>query len=172
MFDITYNIAKNSVSFFDIVSIISPMVVGLCTIYFMGQQVSIQKKQQKTKIFHLRVEHIQFLLNIWKDYNTYIYSEKEHASIILNGNNAKVIVLTMKKAAAELLKHNLVTNNLFDEEIYNLEKNFIERMFNIIPTEVELYENIQISSDYINLKSLFNELYDKYENILNKEGIL
>mgnify|MGYP000312048531 CR=1 FL=1 len=65
MFDITYNIAKDSLSFFEIVSIISTAVVGLCTIYFMRLQVSIQKQQQKTKIFHLRVEHIQFLLNIF-----------------------------------------------------------------------------------------------------------
>ena len=78
----------------------------------------------------------------------------------------------MKKAAAELLKHNLATNNLFDEEIYNLEKNFIDAMYNMIPNELELYDSIDISSDYKNLKNLFNELYDKYENILNNEGIL
>lgn len=172
MFDITYNIAKDSLSFFEIVSIISTAVVGLCTIYFMRLQVNIQKQQQKTKIFHLRVEHIQFLLNIWKDYNTYICGDKEFASIVANKNNSNLIVLTMKKAAAELLKHNLATNNLFDEEIYNLEKNFIDAMYNMVPNELELYDNINISSDYKNLKNLFNELYDKYENILNNEGIL
>lgn len=171
MFDITYNIAKDSLSFFEIVSIISTAVVGLCTIYFMRIQVSIQKQQQKTKIFHLRVEHIQFLLNIWKDYNTYICGDK-NAYIVANKNNSNLIVLTMKKAAAELLKHNLATNNLFDEEIYNLEKNFIDAMYNMIPNELELYDSIDISSDYKNLKNLFNELYDKYENILNNEGIL
>ncbi len=171
MFDITYNIAKDSLFFFEIVSIISTAVVGLCTIYFMRIQVSIQKQQQKTKIFHLRVEHIQFLLNIWKDYNTYICGDK-NAYIVANKNNSNLIVLTMKKAAAELLKHNLATNNLFDEEIYNLEKNFIDAMYNMIPNELELYDSIDISSDYKNLKNLFNELYDKYENILNNEGIL
>lgn len=172
MFDITYNIAKDSLSFFEIVSIISTAVVGLCTIYFMRQQVNIQKQQQKTKIFHLRVEHIQFLLNIWKDYNSYIYYDKKFASIIVGNNNPNTIVLTMKKAAAELLKHNLSTNNLFNEETYNLEKNFIDVMYNMIPTELELYSNIDITSNYQELKKLFNELYDKYEKLLNKEGIL
>ena len=172
MFNITYNIAKDSLSCFEIISILTTAVVGLCTIYFMRQQVNLQKQQQKAKIFNLRIEHLQSLLNIWRDYNSFIYTNKDgFATIVVQNDNYDLITMTMKKATAELLKHNLSTKNLFDSSVYNLEKALIEHLNNLIPNELELYQNIDISQNYKGLKEEFNNLYDEYEKILNKEGI-
>ena len=166
------NITTESIKLaIDVFSALLTPTIALCTYFILKQQKNIQDKQHKTNIYKLRVEHGQQLINYWRDYNAYIYHDDKIA-IIVPYNTSDFIIYTMKNAVAEILKHNLFTTKLFNEELYKLEGELQSVLYNMIPQNLSNQGSENITEQYIKAKNLFNKLYDEYKKIIDSKGIL
>ena len=78
----------------------------------------------------------------------------------------------MEQVFAELYKHNLSTKMLFNEELFDIESNFINSLRNNIPSRGQDWTIYNILESYEDSRNKFNELYKKYVEILNKDNII
>ncbi len=161
-----------------IINIISALLtptIAICTAFFMWQQKEIQKKQQKTELLKLRIEHIRDIFDTWGMFHQDIKFIRGYKAqiIVPNGMNEENVIYDMKKVIAKLYKYSLSTKYLFTEDIYNLENEIIKSLNRFIPpkgTPWSIY-NLPLE-DYTKNLDMFNDLYKKYEEIMDKENKL
>lgn len=162
---------ENIKTFINILSAFLTPTIAICTAIFMWQQNDIQKKQQATEIFKLRVEHIKYIFNAWGSFNTYItYIPDYKAQVIATNGNQEIIISTMEKVYAELYKHNISTRSLFDKNISEIEKDFIDSLKNCIPAKGLAWSIYNILDSYQVSREKFNILYETLENTLNEQA--
>ena len=153
-------------------ALLTPTIAIFSTI-FICQQKNIQRKQHLIEIFKLRIEHIKFFFNSWGNFNTFInYIPNYKAQIIAQNNNQEYIISSMEQVFAELYKHNLSTKMLFNDELYDMESDFINSLRNNIPSRGQDWTTYNIQESYEVCRSKFNELYEKYVELLNKNNII
>ena len=153
-------------------ALLTPTIAIISTI-FICQQKNIQRRQHLVEVFKLRIDHIKFFFNSWGSFNTYInYIPNYKAQIIAQNNNQEYIISSMEQVFAELYKHNLSTKMLFNEELFDIESNFINSLRNNIPSRGQDWTIYNILESYEDSRNKFNELYEKYVEILNKDNII
>lgn len=153
-------------------ALLTPTIAIISTI-FICQQKNIQRRQHLVEVFKLRIDHIKFFFNSWSNFNTYInYIPNYKAQIIAQNNNQEYIISSMEQVFAELYKHNLSTKMLFNEELFDIESNFINSLRNNIPSRGQDWTIYNILESYEDSRNKFNELYEKYVEILNKDNII
>ncbi len=153
------------------VSALLAPIVTICTICFMRQQKEIQKKQQLTELFKLRIKHMNFLFESWGNFNTYItYIPNYEAKIISINGNQDIIISQMQQVFAKLYELNFETKVLFNKNIEKLEKEFINSLPSMIPPKNGDWTDYKILKNYEISKNLFNYLFSKYQELLCKEG--
>lgn len=153
-------------------ALLTPTIAIISTI-FICQQKNIQHRQHLVEVFKLRIDHIKIFFNSWSSFNTYInYIPNYKAQIIAQNNNQEYIISSMEQVFAELYKHNLSTKMLFNEELFDIESNFINSLRNNIPSRGQDWTIYNILESYEDSRNKFNELYKKYVEILNKDNII
>jgi hypothetical protein len=155
-------------------AILSPLI-AIFTGIFIFQQKKIQEKQKRIELLKLRLEHIKGIFDTWGLFHQYIvYIKGYKAQIIVPpNNNYEDVIFSMEKIRAELFKYNFSTKYLFSQEIYKLEKNILDSLKNFIPSygiPWTIY-NLPIE-EYSKNREMFNNLYKKYEEIMDKEGTM
>ena len=157
----------------DIFSALLTPTIALCTFFIMSQQKNIQHKQQQAELLKLRVEHMKGVFDTWGKFHQDIHYIKGVEAKIIVPNNMydEDVIYNMEKIIAELAKYNFTTKYLFSQEIYELEQTIITTLKNFIPsrgTPWSIY-NLPLE-DYTNNRELFNNLYEKYKEIMDKES--
>ena len=157
----------------DIFSALLTPTIALCTFFIMRQQKNIQHKQQQAELLKLRVEHMKGVFDTWGKFHQDIHYIKGVEAKIIVPNNMynEDIIYNMEKIIAELAKYNFTTKYLFSQEIYELEQTIITTLKKFIPsrgTPWSIY-NLPLE-DYTNNRELFNNLYEKYKEIMDKES--
>lgn len=172
MCDISVNIIKTMI---EILSALLTPTVAICTACVIYQQKNIQQKQQKAELLKLRIEHIRSIFGTWNEFNKNIKYERclEAKITVPNGLHEEDVIDYMKKARAELIEHNFYTKYLFTEEIYKLENEIIKSLGNFIPSQGTPFSAYNLPLDeYTKNREMFNDLYKKYEEIMDKENKL
>jgi len=161
-----------------IINIISALLtptIAICTAIFMWQQKEIPKKQQKTELLKLRIGHIRDIFDTWGIFHQDIdYVKGYKARIIVpNGMNEENVIYDLEKVIAKLFKYNLSTKYLFNEDIYNLENEIIKSLKGFIPSRGTPWSVYNLPlEDYTKNRDMFNDLYKKYEEFMDKENKL
>ena len=162
-------------SVIEVLSALLTPTVAICTAYFIYQQKTIQRKQQKMELLKLRIEHIRSIFDSCGNFHQDIHYIKGYKAeiIVPNGMNEESVIFPMEKIRAELYKYNLSTKYLFTDEIYELEKFIIESLSKFIPSHGTPFSVYGLPlEDYTKNREMFNELYKKYEEIMDKESKL
>lgn len=161
---------ENIKNIIEVLSAFLTPTVAICTAIFMYQQKNIQKSQQATEIFKLRVEHIKYIFNAWGSFNTYItFIPNYKAQIIAINGNQDMIISSMERVFAELYKQNISTTSLFGENISKIEKDFIESLRGCIPNKGQDWSIYNILDEYQLCREKFNTLYDTLEKTINQQ---
>lgn len=159
--------------FIDVLSALLTPTVAICTACFIYQQKNIQHKQQQVELLKLQIEHIRNIFDTWGKFHQDIHYTKDlEAKIIVpKGMNEEDVIFPMEKVIAELFKYNFTTKYLFTQEIYNLEYKIISSLKSFIPSRGIPWSIYNLPlEEYIKSREMFNDLYKKYEEIMDKES--
>ncbi len=168
------NISINTVKIgIEILSALLTPTIAICTAWFIYQQKNIQYKQQQVELLKLRIEHIKSIFDTWGKFHQDIHYTKGYEAriIVPNGLNDEMVITDMEKVIADLFKYNFTTKYLFPQEIYDLEYKIITSLKSFVPsrgTPWSIY-NLPLE-EYTNNRAMFDKLYKKYEEIMDKES--
>ncbi len=162
-------------SFIDILSALLTPTVAICTAWFIREQKNIQFKQQQTELLKLRIEHIRNVFDTWGNFHKNINYIKDYKAelFVPYGKNYEEVIYELEIIRADLYKYNLSTKYLFTDEIYKLEYEIIKSLSNFIPSRGTPFSIYHIPlKEYTQNREMFNDLYKKYEEIMDKENKL
>lgn len=168
------NIAIETIKhFIDVSSALLTPVITFCTFFILCQQKNIQHKQQQIELLKLRIEHMRAMFDTWGNFHQDIHYIKGYEAkiIVPNGITEEDVIFPMEKVRAELMEHNFSTKYLFTEDIYKLENDLIESLGKFIPSRGTPFSIYHLSiEEYTKNREMFNNLYKKYEKIMDKES--